>query len=563
MAVPASAIVSVSSSVLSPGGTGLDFASMFLTTNTNVPIGAPVNFANAQAVLNYFGASSQEYALSLVYFQGFDSSNIKPGQLWFTQYPTAPVAAYLRGLPAPTLANVQLILPGVTTSASTIALTTLTVSAMSSGTLVPGMLLTGTGVTAGTRIVSQLTGTTGGAGTYQVSISQTVAATAITGAYDLNVTIDGTLKTAASLNLSAATSLSNAATLIATALTLSGGQTCTYSSQFNAFVITSGTTGLTSTITLGTGQGGTALGLNTGATLSQGAVAVTNPGAFMTALTGFTSDWVSFVPLWATSSGDKQNLATWASAQGTRYVAIINDTDATILQSPSAFVGFGNWLATNSVSGTFPVYNDLNTCAMVAGLIASIDFTQRNGRVTAKFKTNSVMPGPIVTDLTSYTNMVANGYSAYVQFAVQQSQSMLADGAISGPFKWLDSYVGAIRLAVSLQNDMVSLLQQQKSIPYNNQGYALITAAAMDAINDSLNFGTIRPNTPPSSSEAAQMNAAAGLAIDLIVGARGWYFQVLPASATIRAARQSPPVTLWYMDGESIQKINLAAVDVL
>jgi hypothetical protein len=62
-----------------------------------------------------------------------------------------------------------------------IATTTLTVSAVSAGSLFPSMQLTGTGVTAGTRIVAQLTGTTGGAGTYTVSVSQTVSSTAMTG----------------------------------------------------------------------------------------------------------------------------------------------------------------------------------------------------------------------------------------------------------------------------------------------------------------------------------------------------------------------------------------------
>ncbi len=62
-----------------------------------------------------------------------------------------------------------------------IATTTLTVSAVSAGAIFPSMQLTGTGVTAGTRIVAQLTGTTGGAGTYTVSVSQTVSSTAITG----------------------------------------------------------------------------------------------------------------------------------------------------------------------------------------------------------------------------------------------------------------------------------------------------------------------------------------------------------------------------------------------
>ncbi len=64
---------------------------------------------------------------------------------------------------------------------ASIATTTMTVTAITSGPIYPGMTITGTGVTAGTRIVSQLTGTDGSTGDYQVSISQTVASTTITG----------------------------------------------------------------------------------------------------------------------------------------------------------------------------------------------------------------------------------------------------------------------------------------------------------------------------------------------------------------------------------------------
>lgn len=60
-----------------------------------------------------------------------------------------------------------------------IAGTTLTVTSVSTGTPAAGMVLRGAGVTAGTTIVSQLTGTAGKTGTYQVSASQTVASTAI------------------------------------------------------------------------------------------------------------------------------------------------------------------------------------------------------------------------------------------------------------------------------------------------------------------------------------------------------------------------------------------------
>jgi hypothetical protein len=64
---------------------------------------------------------------------------------------------------------------------ASIATTTMTVTAVASGTIYPGMVITGTGVTAGTRIISQTTGTDGGTGDYVVSVSQTVASTTITG----------------------------------------------------------------------------------------------------------------------------------------------------------------------------------------------------------------------------------------------------------------------------------------------------------------------------------------------------------------------------------------------
>ena len=56
----------------------------------------------------------------------------------------------------------------------------LTVTSVSSGVLNVGDTLSGTGVTTGTTIISQLTGTTGGIGTYTVSKSQTVSSRAIT-----------------------------------------------------------------------------------------------------------------------------------------------------------------------------------------------------------------------------------------------------------------------------------------------------------------------------------------------------------------------------------------------
>jgi hypothetical protein len=57
---------------------------------------------------------------------------------------------------------------------------TLTVTAVDFGSLQPGQLLFGSGVIAGTYIVSQLTGTTGSTGTYLVNQDHTIASTTVT-----------------------------------------------------------------------------------------------------------------------------------------------------------------------------------------------------------------------------------------------------------------------------------------------------------------------------------------------------------------------------------------------
>lgn len=67
--------------------------------------------------------------------------------------------------------------------------TVMTVSAVTSGTIYLGMEITGTGVTAGTRITAFGTGT-GGAGTYTVSASQEVTSTTITGNLPSKITVD-------------------------------------------------------------------------------------------------------------------------------------------------------------------------------------------------------------------------------------------------------------------------------------------------------------------------------------------------------------------------------------
>lgn len=557
--IPASQLVSVQPGVVGTGGSPLSLNSIFLTQDPSIPIGTVQPFPTALSVSNWFGAAAPEALLANVYFGGFDGSNIKPGNLFFAQYPVASVAAYARGasLSAMTLAQLKAIIPGVVTGS--IATTVLTVSAVTSGAIVAGQVVTGTGVTASTRIVNQLTGTTGGIGTYTVSISQTATSTTITGSPDLSVTVDGVVKSFSTVNLAAATSFSSAAALLTTALSA----TVTYDSLRSAFVITSGTTGAASTITASTGAAATYLGLSAaaGAVLSQGAIASV-PATFMNAVTQVTQNWAPFMTVWEPVTADKMLFAAWVNAQNQRYAYVCWDSDITATQSGNT-TAFGPQCAAASYTGVIPVYPAADKAAFICGMTASIDFTQRNGRITYAYKGQSGLLAD-VTDPTIATNLIANGYNFYGAYATaNQAFTFLQPGSTPGAWKWIDSYVNQIYLNAQFQLALMTLMSASKSLPYNTAGYGMIVAACQDPINQALNFGSIRAGVPLSAQQAASVNMAAGVTIDGSLTNQGYYLQVLPASAQVRGLRQSPPCTFWYADGGSIQKINLASIDVL
>jgi hypothetical protein len=241
------------------------------------------------------------------------------------------------------------------------------------------------------------------------------------------------------------------------------------------------------------------------------------------------------------------------------------DTDITPTQSTAATTSAG-YIAniTNNYSGTVPIYEpvDIYLAPFVMGSIASIDFTETNGRTTLSFRTQTGIAANVVNQ-TAYANLVANGYNSYDAFATANDQfTFFSPGSITGPFDWIDSYINQIWLNNQFQLALMELLVQAKSIPYNRAGYTRIEAACMDPVNAAVNFGAIRPGVTLSQAQISEVNTAAGLKINDVLSQRGWYLQVLDAQPIVRAARGSPPCSFWYMDGQSIQKINLLSAEV-
>lgn len=571
MTIPASQIANVVPSVLSAGGNALQLVGMILTQNTRVPIGTVANFTSLVAVQNYFGAGSREAAIAAQYFPGYIGATVIPASINYTQYPLTAVGAYLRGGSAAglTLAQLQAINGSLSISINgsvqsgtinlaaatsfsnaasligqtlgiqgpqeavvngSIAGTTLTVTSVVSGTLTVGGVLSGTGVVAGTYIVGFISGA-GGAGTYQVSTSQTVAAQQITAALPA----------------------------------------VTYDSVSGAFVVSSPTVGALSTIAYGSGTTASALFLTqaAGAVLSQGAAAAV-PGTFMTALTLLTTNWATFMLAFDPDAGalpatQKLAFAAWNSQQNGEFAFVCWDTDQSPDVANPATASLGYLInVVNNYGGTILI-ND-PTGYLVAGAFcgwaASINFSAINGRTTLAGRSFAGLQAGVTSPIAA-ANLSANGYNFYGAYATAAQQFLMAQkGVVSGPFAWADSYINQIWLNAQLQTALMVFMTTVNSAPYDPQGYAQIEAALSTVINQGLAFGAYDQNVVLTGLQINQINTLAGANIAPTLASRGWYLLILPTPPAVRAARGSPPMTFFYVDGGSIQQITLASVEV-
>lgn len=378
----------------------------------------------------------------------------------------------------------------------------------------------------------------------------------------LTVTIDGVAKTSSSINLATATSFGDAASKIDAGF-VSGDVAVTWNAVNSTFLFTSPTTGAASTMSFATGtlSAGLMLTSATGAILSQGADADT-PATAMDSVKAATQNWVDFMTMWEPVIEDKEAFAVWTNAQNQRYMYVCWDTDAQAIVNGSTTC-FGAVAKSLQYDGVVPVYNTKELAAFVLGSVASIDFSRRNGRITAAFKGQSGFV-PTVTDQQIGANLLANGYSFYGAYATANDQfNFLYNGQMTGKWKWIDTFVDQVYLNAQLQLALLSLLTSVKSIPYNESGYSLIRAAMIDPIASGLLFGSIRAGITLSASQKAQVNQAAGLDVATTIEQQGYYLQILDPGAQVRGNRGTPVINFWYTDGGAVQKITVASIDIM
>lgn len=579
MSIPADNIVRITPSVLLPGGNPLSLNGVILTESTRVPMRQIQGFPSADAVGTFFGLSSIEKTLADIYFRGFEGASTLPSLLYFMQYNTSAVAAYLRSgsFSGVTLAQLQALsgvleipVNGAAVTSANIDLSTatsfsnaaaliqaglqsagsefvgegtiddgaggvgntLTITVATSGALRVGSVITGASVTPGTTITALGTGT-GGVGTYTVS---------------------------------------GAAQLVtpAEAITAASAATCAYDAQLARFVISSPTTGADSTITYATGSlsAGLKLTAAAGAQLSPGADAAT-PATFMPTVTAASLNWATFSTTFEPVLDDKLAFADWVQGTRQRYAYVAWDTDVTILQG-DAPNSFARQVDAANMFGVIPFYEPANDngngrkAAFVMGFVASIDFLETNGRTTLAFRNQPGLAADIL-DETEALNLKLNKYNFYGDYATSNDNFvMVRPGSMPGSWSWVDSYVNQIWLNAQLQLAFITTLMRLKSFPYNTEGYNYFREAANGPTQGGLNNGVIRRGITLSALQRAEINSATGVAgaADALQ-TNGFYMLIQDATPETRQLRGSPPMRYYYTDGGSIQEIDMASIAVL
>lgn len=499
MGISASQIVQVLPRILTGTGNDLVFNGLVLDENAIIPTGKAISFSSSDAVGEYFGTASDEYAMASIYFGGYNNSQIKPSLLYFYKLTPNGASPFARG----------------------------------------------TSITPATALT---------------------ALTAITSG-SFSVVISGNKYELTAVNLSSATSLSDVASTIQSALVTAGATDAivSFSSLNNTFTVDAGVVGEEQSITVPSGDIAEAMGFDAEtATISDGANSQTVVDT-MTELTTKFQNFVTFTTLSEPSDSDALSLAQWASAQasaGTMYLYVCWDSSDANLDATNTTV-ITEQLKQANVGATCVVYPDNKKAAFIMGTAASIAWDQRNGTLTFKFKAQDGLAADI--DNTQHAvALESHSVNFMGNYATRNDNFVfLANGEMLGQYRWIDTYLNATWLCNSAQVQLMSMFQSNRRIPYTEAGYAIIRANLRDVIDRAVNNGVINPGVSLSNAQKSQLTQELGGDFSDEIYQNGYYIQVLDATANARQQRQSPPCNLVYTYGGAVHRLTLPAIAVV
>ena len=379
---------------------------------------------------------------------------------------------------------------------------------------------------------------------------------------DLTINIDGTDRTVTGLDFSAVDSFSGAADVINAAL--NGAAVVSFSSQFNAFTITSATTGALSSVGVPTGSAASVLGFNAEtAVISDGQDANTVTQS-MENLTDKFTNFVTFTTLDEPTDEEALELAQWATTNytaGVLYLYVCWDTSKANFDSNNTEV-ISEQLQVENIGATCVCFG-VTMAAFVMGVTASIAWDQANSTITYAFKHLSGFGADI--NSTKEANALDKHKVLYMgNFATRNDNFILSyNGAMLGEWDWLDAYINAVWLCNALQVQLMAMIEAANRIPYNENGYAKIRSNCKDIIERAINNGVIDLGVNISNAQKAELTTLLGADYSDEIRNNGYFLQIVDATAAIRQARNTPSINLVYTYAGAVHKLIVPATAVV
>jgi hypothetical protein len=376
----------------------------------------------------------------------------------------------------------------------------------------------------------------------------------------LSITINGSAVNLTGLNFSTATSLGGTTTsvrsILDTALT-----TASVSFVNNAFVITSDTTGASSTITYCTGPGTTNdVGYRIKATsslaaaISQGGVAET-ASQCATALMNASGAWyaLSFASATAITDAEYVNVAAVIQPASPSRIFGVTTASAAVLDSTNTG-DIASLLKAGGYTRTMLQYsfNPYAVCSLL-GKALSVDYNQNRSTINLMWKTEPGVTAEGLTESQAQTlkNKRCNVFATYNNdTAIIQYGQMCAEA-------WIDEITGLDWFRDALQNAEWNLLYQSKrKIPQTDGGQHQLVNVAASVCDEAVFNGLVAPGQW-NADGFGQLSTGDYLS-------KGYYIYTPPMSAQAQAVREqrvAPPITIALKLAGAINEMDIV-VDV-
>src|SRR5450830_9252 len=316
-----------------------------------------------------------------------------------------------------------------------------------------------------------------------------VAVQAVT-AGGFTITIDGALVVITAVDLSGAVSFAAAALIVQGKLAVQKpGTTCTYDGTH--FVITSPTTGVTSTITVASSDVGglaAALGVLT-AVLTQGQASET-PAQALTACEQVDNSFYGIVL--DKEFDDTQaayDAAVWAQARTKKFFNTTNDPVALTNTNGMTIAGL---ISSSSLGNTLSTYAPVAGSyagASVAGRAFTVNFEGTNTTITLMYKK---LPTTPVARITTGQNANLNKINCNV-FLDVGGNSFFAESKM-GDGSWFDTKHGLDWLQNRIETDVFNLMYRSNTkVPYTDTGVSMIIQKVEQGLRQGVTNGLIAP----------------------------------------------------------------------